>query len=136
LFVTGRDLEEKELALQWDAEFGLWTIAGEAAEFRMSKERAEVIALLKRMRRPMKPSEIADALGTKAGAIRSLLWDMSHDGQVFALGRGHYGLASGNAGNGGNAGNAGNAGNGPVPGSRERGNADEDRDAILNNPFD
>src|SRR5262249_55515259 len=43
LFVTGRDLEEQEFALQFDPEFALWSIAGDADEYRLSQERAVLL---------------------------------------------------------------------------------------------
>ena len=43
LFMTGRDLEDKELALRWDPKYVLWSILGDADQYRVTKERQEVL---------------------------------------------------------------------------------------------
>src|SRR5205823_109974 len=46
LFLTGRDLEqERELALKWDPLISGWALLGDAAEYRQSQERAEILAV-------------------------------------------------------------------------------------------
>jgi AAA domain len=112
LHVTGRDVEEQELALGWTPEYCQWSILGQADEHRMGKDRAEVVALLRKVGRAMKPSEAAPLLGKTVGAARKLFWSMGEAGQVKALGEGFYALGS-NVGNSSNASNAGNVGNAP-----------------------
>jgi hypothetical protein len=85
LCVTGRDVEEQELALRWDGEFCLWEIVGEAEEYRMSKERAEVLQILREAGRPLKPSEAAPLLGKQVPATRKLLWTMEQAGQLRSI---------------------------------------------------
>jgi hypothetical protein len=85
LFVTGRDLEEQELALTWDAEYCLWSVAGQAEEFRTSRERFQILDVLRKSKKPMTPTEIAPLVDKNVNAVKKLLWTMSNDGQVRSL---------------------------------------------------
>jgi hypothetical protein len=80
LFVTGRDIEEQELALRWDGEYALWSLVGQADEYRMSKERAEVLKVLKRENRAMTPKELAPLIGKTHNTTKQHLWQMEKDG--------------------------------------------------------
>jgi AAA domain len=111
LHVTGRDVEEQELALGWTPEYCQWSILGQAEEHRMGKERAEVIAVLRRGGRPMKPSEIAPLLGKSLTAAKSLLWRMDQENQLKATGDGHYWLSNSNQSNRSNQSNQSNQSN-------------------------
>ena len=84
LFVTGRDVDEQELALKWDAALGSWATMGEASEYRLSQERAEVLTALRAAGRPLTPKELHDerGLGKSHGTLKHLLWEMSKDGQL------------------------------------------------------
>lgn len=73
LFCTGRDIEEQELALRWDAEYCLWSILGQADEYRLSSDRAAVLRVLREAGRPMTPAEIAPLLEKTENAVKILL---------------------------------------------------------------
>lgn len=90
LHITGRDVDEKELAMVWSAELALWTIAGDADEYRMSKERRQILDLLSGVRDGLSPKEIADALQRNAGSIKKMLREMLDDGQLKQTGYGRY----------------------------------------------
>jgi hypothetical protein len=90
LFITGRDVEERELALQFDPKYALWSIAGDAENFRMSRERADVLALFKKAGKELTPTEAAPLLGKTVAATKLTFWRMAQDGQLLALGDGHY----------------------------------------------
>ncbi|MDQ1274861.1 MAG: IclR helix-turn-helix protein [Euryarchaeota archaeon] len=92
LHVTGRDIEESELALNFDANTGLWQLMGGAEEYRLSKERTEVIELLKKSKDPMTPVGIAKGLDKKQGTIRKLLKSMLENNQVSVNNDGKYSL--------------------------------------------
>jgi hypothetical protein len=94
LFVTGRDVEEQELALRWDPQHALWTVAGPAAEYRLSRERAEVVALLRRHGQPMSPAEVAELLGKARNAVKFLMWSMAKDAQLRPAAGGKYEAAN------------------------------------------
>jgi hypothetical protein len=100
LFVSGRDVDEREVALRWEPQYALWSILGGAEEYRMSKERREVLDLLDSAGEPLSPTEAAGRLGKKVGAVKKLLWTMYEAGQVQKLDGGKY--TSGNPGNRGN----------------------------------
>lgn len=82
LFVTGRDVEERDLALRWnhDDVFG-WEYLGSAEQFRLSRERQRILDVLAQMP-GVKPMDIAGAAGMAAGNVRYLLFRMVRDGQV------------------------------------------------------
>lgn len=94
LFVTGRDIDEQETALQWDPKCCLWTMLGGADEYRISRERADLLRVLRDSGRPMKPAEIADALGKSGSAVRKLLFRMKADGWISEEGNGTYAAAA------------------------------------------
>lgn len=85
LHVDGRDIEEPvELALEWDANVASWCIAGNADDYRLSKERAEIMTVLDDNGDPMTPTEVATALNKDTNTVKQRLWRMSKDGQVSA----------------------------------------------------
>lgn len=90
LFVTGRDVEEQELALKWDRERSRWLLAGDAATFRLSPERNEVIDVLTRAGGPMGPKAVAERLGKNYDTMRWLMADMVKRGEIVVVGRGLY----------------------------------------------
>jgi RecA-family ATPase len=70
LFITGRDLEESNTALVWDPESATWSAIGAADEYRMTKERTQVVEALNQAGRPLKPSEVASLISKKPEATR------------------------------------------------------------------
>jgi hypothetical protein len=85
LHVDGRDIEEPaELALTWNPNTACWTLAGDAEEFRLSRERAEILWRLEEHGEPMTPTEVADTLGKPVNSVKQRLWRMSKDGQISA----------------------------------------------------
>lgn len=114
LCVTGRDVEEQELALRWDPALSTWTLLGEATEFRVSEERAAAIATLREVSRPLTVAEVALALGKDKDTTRTMLWRMASAGQILSMGRGLYTSNNGNDGYVRNGRNDGNEGNGNV----------------------
>jgi hypothetical protein len=90
LFVRGRDVEEKESALHFNA--GLWTLTGDAAQVRMTDERTQILAALAQGGESMKPSELAAVTGMVSNNVRQLLFKMATDGTVEKEGYGRYRL--------------------------------------------
>ena len=88
LYVRGRDVEEKESALQFDG--GVWGLLGEAGEVRRSSERVTILVTLESATEPMSPQTLADVTGMKPGNVRKLLHSMSKAGEVVKSGRGQY----------------------------------------------
>jgi hypothetical protein len=130
LYITGRDIEqERELALSWDGTTASWRIAGDAEEYRGSKERAEIVECLHSAQRPMGPKEVSDALGKDYNATKQLLWKMSNDGDLRSAGSGKY-VVTGNFDNRDNRREEEPAAEGPpeppAPASEEHTSSEED----------
>ena len=53
LAVIGRDIEDKELALSWDAASARWSIAGDAAAVRLSQGQEAILVVLRQAGRAM-----------------------------------------------------------------------------------
>ncbi len=99
LHVIGRDIEdEQELALNWNKATARWSIAGQAEQYRLSGERAEVVRVLKESGGELRPKEIADRVGydTNSDAVRKLLRKLvEEDGMVKNTRHGKYAYAEG-----------------------------------------
>jgi hypothetical protein len=90
LYGRGRDIEELEKALVFDHEHFKWDVRGNAAEVRVSDERATITTALREAKVALGPSAIAEATGMKRRNVDFLLNRMVRDGQVRAAGRGKY----------------------------------------------
>lgn len=91
LHVTGREIEEEaELALRWDADLASWTLVGDAEEYRVSRERQDIVRVLNEAGEPMTPTEVAELLDKSANSVKYLMWRMSKDGQLTTVGKGRY----------------------------------------------
>jgi hypothetical protein len=88
LYVRGRDVEEKETALRFDA--GLWSMLGEAADVRRSDERVRVLEFLIDAVEPVRNSEIVAATGMSRNALDQLLFKMVKAGEVIKVKRGMF----------------------------------------------
>jgi hypothetical protein len=96
LMIDGKDIEEpQELALGWDSMTCTWIEKGDAAAYRLHKERREVIELLEREDKPMGAKEIADALDRDYAATRRLISRMHEAGLLTQQGYGKYVPAQG-----------------------------------------
>lgn len=90
LHVTGRDVKETELALNFDAKTGLWQLMGGAEEYKRSQQRQVVIDLIKNSRRSMTPKEIATALDKKPNTVVKLLGKMVENNEISVDESGKY----------------------------------------------
>lgn len=90
LFVTGRDVEERELALRFDKVTWSWILLGEAEEVRLSKERQDIINLLREAGRAIGPKEVAEILNKPYTSIKLLLSRMAREGQLKSEEKGKY----------------------------------------------
>jgi hypothetical protein len=91
LYVTGRDIEEeKELALSWDSTTATWKIAGDAEEYRNTRERQEVEECLRTLGKPAGPKEVSEALGKPHNNVKQLMWKMGNEGDLRSVGGGKY----------------------------------------------
>ena len=90
LFTTGRDIDEEEIALNWDSESAKWRALGKADDYRLSLERDEIRRVLTEAREPMSPAEVAEALGKSHNSAKQLMWKMEKVGQIESTGSGRY----------------------------------------------
>lgn len=90
LNATGRDIEERELALSFESETGKWTLEGNAADLQKTRERQEIFDILKDNAEPLGPKELAIAAGKNPGAVKMLLSRMVSEGSVRLVSRGKY----------------------------------------------
>lgn len=82
LYVRGRDVEEAEIAIQFDGQTGKWLRLGKAEDFRVSEERRAIIRALIDHAAPMTPKEIADVIGKKAVNVRQLCHKLHKEGEI------------------------------------------------------
>jgi predicted ATP-dependent serine protease len=94
LHVTGRDVEEAELAMQFNQDTCTWTLAGPAEAFLRSRERTDIMRVLRNENRAMGPSEVAAALGKDSNTVGQRMWKMGQDGELRVPSRGLYALPS------------------------------------------
>jgi hypothetical protein len=96
LHVSGRDVDEQELALKFDKDTGRWTILGDAAQHRMEETRSRIFTLLERQG-AMTPKEVAEELGIKRDNTKQTLKRMLADGTVRSAGSGRYSAICGDS---------------------------------------
>lgn len=87
-----RDLEnDPELALQKvEASAGWWRYIGPAEEYLLGKERGEILNILSNADEPMRPTDIAEAIGKPSKNVSALLLKMLDSGHVDSAGYGRY----------------------------------------------
>lgn len=90
LYVKGRDVEESELAMRFEASRASWEIMGNADDYRQTEERQAILDLLDEADRPMSPKEIAQHLDKNENTLKTTLRRMVLDGKVKRVGRGLY----------------------------------------------
>jgi hypothetical protein len=92
LYGRGRDIEEIELAVEFDKEACQWRVLGEAAEVRRTQERSAIISALRHADGPMTPAQLVLVTGKSRVSIQQLLGKMTVKGEIKRLGRGEYRL--------------------------------------------
>ncbi len=81
LNVMGRDVEERELAVRFDSDSGLWKFEGESAPdspSKMGSKRQEIVKCLTEFG-PMTPAELSAKINRDSNAVRQLLYKMKND---------------------------------------------------------
>ncbi|HZS48111.1 MAG TPA: AAA family ATPase [Blastocatellia bacterium] len=82
LHISGRDIEEKKMALKFYADTLRWELIGEADRVLMSETRKEIIQVLRTAGESMSPKEIADCLDKNPATIRKVISRMLRDKQI------------------------------------------------------
>jgi hypothetical protein len=93
LYARGRDIEESELAVEFQRDICRWRVLGAASDVHRSDERRAVLEALRAASEPMTPRELSDVTEHAYGATRKLLFGMTRDGEVKRVGRGKYVLS-------------------------------------------
>jgi RecA-family ATPase len=94
LYLRGRDVEEQEHAMLFNAETCRWTILGDAAEVLRSDSRGKILDALSEATDFMTPSDIVAATGLGRQNVDQLLHRMKSDGEIIKRKRGLYAHAS------------------------------------------
>ncbi|HVU66271.1 MAG TPA: AAA family ATPase, partial [Ktedonobacteraceae bacterium] len=91
LHLTGRDVEEQELALTFNPTTCAWTVTGNAAERQQSQSRQAILDLLAEYG-TMAQKDIIQALDLPKGTIYSTLSRLTQEECIRKVGRGRYSL--------------------------------------------
>jgi len=89
LYVRGRDVEERQLALQWDKELTAWVLVGESKDFAKTHHRGKVVALAMEMG-SIHAVDVVERFGMSSDAARQLLRRMFRDEELVRVGKGEY----------------------------------------------
>jgi len=87
LKVTGRDLEEKDLAIEWDRVTCCWQLLGEAHEVARTQGGREVLEALEALGGETTTQDLADYLSKDKGNTSRLLADLVNDGRIVKGGK-------------------------------------------------
>ena len=104
LLITGRDVEEQELAFKFvlsEQRGYAWALAGDAAALRLSAERQEIIDVVT-SQPGVTSGEISVAVGRSSANVRHMLFKMVRDGQLRIIENRYFqpfSLTPGNRGN-------------------------------------
>jgi RecA-family ATPase len=94
LYIRGRDVEEQEHAMLFNAETCRWTILGDAAEVLRSDSRGKILDALSEATDLMTPSDIVAATSLGRQNVDQLLHRMHSDGEIIKRKRGFYAHAN------------------------------------------
>lgn len=86
LKVIGRDIEERDLALQFDGLTGCWQLLGEAGEVRKDSTKGEILAAIRELKtlgELATSTSIARHIGKSQGYVSHMLADLLNDGKIF-----------------------------------------------------
>jgi hypothetical protein len=82
LFVTGRDVEDKKLALLFDPAHAIWTCQGDADAIRGGKQEQKVIEVLSTSDRWLYPREVGDIANMDRNTASAVLSRLFHAGRI------------------------------------------------------
>jgi RecA-family ATPase len=91
LFVTGRDIEEQELALRF-ADRCLWVLQGPAQQVAATREQQEALRTVQALGGEASPKEVAQVLGISPTAARLRMARLAQEGFLVVTTRGRYAL--------------------------------------------
>jgi hypothetical protein len=83
LHVTGRDIEERELALEFTPETGTWSLLGDAAEHGLAETRKEILDQIL-AHGALTPKQMSELTAIDHNRAKLTMWRMANDGQLTA----------------------------------------------------
>lgn len=87
LFITGRDVDEQELAVEFDPQTFAWKSLGKSEGRAESQVKAAILDTFRRMGgAEMFPSEMAKVIGKDAAVVKTTMWRMYKDGELMKKG--------------------------------------------------
>jgi len=90
LHITGRDIDEQALAIQFDKTTGLWKVLGSVEEHFLSEQRKTIIDTIAQSNTPLSPKEVADITEKPKNNVKQLMHKMKKDGLLELAGDGKY----------------------------------------------
>ncbi len=116
IFITGRDVEERQIGIEFDSETGLWQATGLAPDAFLSPQRQAIIDCLTTADAPLFPRDIAKNTEQPNGNVRQLLGKLYREEVIEKDEQGRYYIPitgnSSNKSNDDNSDHTGNSGNG------------------------
>jgi hypothetical protein len=94
LTITGRDIKEDDLALNFDKSIMNWRLVGQASDYTRTLARQEIIDVLKKSGQPLGPKKVAGSLKKNYNAVKKLMSEMAKAGDLAKPDRGQYTLPS------------------------------------------
>ncbi len=95
LMIIGRDMEDTELALDFDSKSCTWSLLGPAEEYRQSELRTAILEVLRESDLPLGPRPVADLLGRNESTIGNTMRRMAVAGDIKQSGRGRFSVDTG-----------------------------------------
>ena len=90
LYVTGRDVEEQEKALSFNAEICQWRIEGEAVAFQTTKLGVDIQNILKSTSAEIHINEIVEKTSSSIGYVKKTLTELVNQKLINRKGKGFY----------------------------------------------
>ena len=95
LFITGRDVADSTIALEFDGEVGTWVELGEAWGVQNTQNKQAIVNALKGSITPLTPARIAEATGISRNTVKVTCVRMVDAGELERVGRGNYTIPTG-----------------------------------------
>jgi len=90
LHVTGRDVEESELAIELDGKMLAWRLLGERSEVKATNDQQRIFDVIKESDEALTPKEIVNDTGLRVGHVKKVLAKFMEEGSIQRTGYGRY----------------------------------------------
>ncbi len=82
LYVVGRDVEEKNIAMRFDSDSGLWVALGDADAMRLTESRQAIKEFIREQGKPVSIKDVAAALDINYRTTQKTLYRMVDNGEL------------------------------------------------------